>query len=134
MLPNRSATAQDEYEPTGLALTYKNLEANIERYQRMKADQQHNDDEEPDVPSADKNDLMFATEIDPALPQRAASTLERPTMAFEDDLDRQNKTLVPLENPEDAEFKSLLKKIVTKTQKSVLEIEEKILARMKSEN
>ena len=131
MLPNRSFTTVDDYEPKGLALTYKNLEANIERYQRSKIQEQHSSDDFE--PTPDKNDLMFTTEIDTALPPRAASTLEKP-MAFEDRLDRQTSSLLPAENPDDAEFKRLLKKIVTKTQKSVLEIEEKILARIKAEN
>ena len=77
MLPNRSYTTVDDYEPKGLALTYKNLEANIERYQRSKIQgQQSSDDFEPTL--ADKNDLMFTTEVDTALPPRAASTLEKP--------------------------------------------------------
>lgn len=40
MLPSRSFTTNDDYEPKGLALTYKNLEANIARYQRSKIQQQ----------------------------------------------------------------------------------------------
>jgi transcription elongation factor len=81
-------------------------------------------EEEPEVVNPD--DLMFATEVDvQKLPPRSSTSMQAPLeeMLDQNYMERPNM-MAQFASQEDAEFKGLLKKLVKRTQKDVLELED----------